>query len=163
VAAGTLGLALALAGRAADAAATAERAVSYDSSQVITRIMLGGVRLYARRPADAVSPLETAVQMDPSSPTALGLLGYAYAVLGDADAAHRMSVRVEALPPGPGKDVAIARIALALGDTAEAVSRLERAARVKDPFFATESARSPIFAPLSANPRYQALLSSIGL
>ena len=163
VAAGTLALALALAGRTADAVATAERAVSYDSSQVITRIMLGGVRLYARRPADAVAPLQAAVQMDPSSPTALGLLGYSYAVLGDAGAAHRMSVRVEALPAGPGKDVALARIALALGDTAEAVSRLESAARAKDPFFATESARSPIFAPLLANARYQALLRSIGL
>jgi eukaryotic-like serine/threonine-protein kinase len=163
VAAGTLGLALALAGRTPEAVATAERAVSYDSAQVITRIMLGGVQLYARRPAEALSPLQSAVQMDPSSATALGLLGYTHAVLGDADAAHRMTVRVEALPPGPGKDVAVGRIALGLGDTTEALSRLERAARAKDPFFSTESARSPIFAPLLANARYQALLRSIGI
>ena len=161
--AGTLGLALALAGRTAEAIATAERAVSYDSAQVIARIMLGGVRLYARSPVEALAPLRTAVQMDPSSATALGLLGYSHAVLGDADAAHRISVRVEALPPGPGKDVALGRIALGLGDTTEAVSRLERAAGAKDPFFATEPARSPIFAPLLANARYQALLRSIGL
>ena len=160
---GTLGMALALGGRTAEALATAERAVSYDSTQLVTRLMLGGVRLYARRPADAVAPLETATHMDPSSPTALGLLGYTYAVMGDADAAHRMSVRLEALPAGPGKDVAIGRIALALGDTAEAVTRLERAARAKDPFFATESARSPIFAPLLTSARYQTLLRSLGL
>jgi tetratricopeptide (TPR) repeat protein len=163
VLAGTLGLALALAGRPAEAIAAAERAVSYDSTQMITRIMLGGVRLYARRPAEAVAPLETAVQMDPSSTTALGLLGYAYALLGETDAAHRMSVRVEALPAGPGKEVALGRIELGLGDTTEAVSHLERAARAKDPFFSTESARSPIFAPLLSNTRYQALLRSIGL
>ncbi|HEU4722149.1 MAG TPA: protein kinase [Gemmatimonadaceae bacterium] len=160
---GTLGVALALAGRTEEALATAERAVSYDSTQLITRIMLGGVRLYARRPAEAVAPLETATHMDPSSTTALGLLGYTFAVMGDADAAHRMSVRLEALPAGPGRDVATGRIALGLGDTAEAVARLERAARTKDPFFATESARSPIFAPLLQNARYQALLRSIGL
>jgi tetratricopeptide (TPR) repeat protein len=163
VTAGTLGMALALAGRTDEALTTAERAVSYDSTQLITRIMLGGARLYARRTAQAIAPLETAVQIDPASPTALGLLGYAYAVLGDADAAHRTTVRLEALPAGPGKDVAIGRVALGLGDTAEAVTRLERAARAKDPFFATESARSPIFAPLLANARYQTLLRSLGL
>ena len=159
----SLGIALALAGRQGEALATAERAVSYDSTQLVTRIMLGGTRLYARRPADAVAPLEAAVQMDPSSATALGLLGYTYAVLGDGDAAHRTSARVEALPAGPGKEVAAGRIALGLGDTAQAVTRFERAAKAKDPFFSSESARSPIFAPLRANARYEALLRSIGL
>jgi Flp pilus assembly protein TadD len=160
---GSLAVAQALAGRATDALVTAERAVSYDSSQIVTRIMLGGVRLYAHRPAQAIAPLEAALQIDPSSTTALGLLGYAYGVLGDADAAHRMNARIDALPAGPGKDVAIGRIALGLGDTAQAVTRLERAAKAKDPFFSTESARSPIFAPLQDNARFRALLRSIGL
>ena len=159
----SLGVALALAGRSAEALNTADRAVSYDSTQLVTRIMLGGTRLYARRPAEALAPLEAAVQIDPSSAVALGLLGYTYAVLGDADAAHRISARLDALPAGPGKEVAAARVALGLGDTAQAVTRLERAARAKDPFFSVESARSPIFAPLLANARYQALLRSIGL
>ncbi len=163
VVAGSLAEALALAGRTADALATAERAVSYDSSQVITRVMLGATRLYARRPAEAVAPLEQAVQMDPTSPRSLGLLGYAYAAAGDIVGAHRSVARIEALPAGPGTEVAIGRIALALGDTAEAISRLERAAKAKDPFFATEFARSPIFAPLLPNARYQTLLRSIGL
>ena len=43
------------------------------------------------------------------------------------------------------------------------LARLERAARAKDPFFSTESARSPVFAPLAGNARYQTLLRSIGL
>jgi tetratricopeptide (TPR) repeat protein len=160
---GSLAIAQALAGRTPDALVTAERAVSYDSSQIVTRIMLGGVRLYAHRPAQAIAPLEAALQMDPSSTTTLGLLGYAYAVLGDADAAHRTSARVDGLPSGPGKEIALGRIALGLGDTAQAVTRLERAAKAKDPFFSTESARSPIFAPLQANARYQALLRSVRL
>jgi serine/threonine-protein kinase len=160
---GSLAIAEALAGHTADALVTAERAVSYDSSQIVTRIMLGGVRLYARRPAQAIAPLEAALQLDPSSTTALGLLGYAHAVLGDADAAHRTSARIDALPAGPGKEIAIGRIALGLGDTAQAVTRFERAAKAMDPFFSIESPRSPIFAPLQANARYQALLRSVGL
>jgi eukaryotic-like serine/threonine-protein kinase len=160
---GSLAVALALAGRSTEALAAAERAVSYDSTQLGTRITLGQVRLYARRPSDAIAPLEAAAQIDPSSTTALGFLGYAFGLAGDADAAHRTSARIEALPAGPGRELAIGRIALALGDTAQAVTRIERAAKAKDPFFSTESARSPIFAPLQANVRYQALLRSAGL
>jgi eukaryotic-like serine/threonine-protein kinase len=160
---GSLAVALALAGRSTEALAAAERAVSYDSTQLGTRITLGQVRLYARRPSDAIAPLEAAAQIDPSSTTALGFLGYAFGLAGDADAAHRTSARIEALPAGPGRELAIGRIALGLGDTAQAVTRIERAAKAKDPFFSTESARSPIFAPLQANVRYQALLRSAGL
>jgi hypothetical protein len=43
------------------------------------------------------------------------------------------------------------------------VTHFERAAKSRDPFFSTESARSPVFASLLANRRYQALLRSIGL
>jgi hypothetical protein len=79
------------------------------------------------------------------------------------DAAHRMSARIASLPAVPGKDVALGRIAMGLGDSAQAVTLFERAARAKDPFFSTEPARSPVFAPLAANARYQTLLHSIGL
>jgi serine/threonine-protein kinase len=163
VAVGSLGLALTLANRAAEGITTAERAVSFDSAQMVTRLMLGGARLYARRPREALAALEPAVQMDPSSPIALGLLGYAYAAAGDPGSAQRTLARIEAMPATPGREVAIARIALGLGDTAEAVNHLERAAKAKDPFFSTEFARSPIFAPLLTNARYQALLRSLGL
>jgi Flp pilus assembly protein TadD len=160
---GSLALALGLAGRTTDAVAAAERAVSYDSTLLVTRFMLGTTRLYLRQPAAAVAPLEAAARIDPSSATVLGMLGYAYAAIGDSDRATRMRARVEALGTGPGTEVAIGRIAMGLGDTAQAVTHFERAAKAKDPFFSTESARSPIFTPLLANARYQALLRSIGL
>ena len=67
------------------------------------------------------------------------------------------------MPAVPGTDVALARIALSLGDTNEALQRLERAARARDPFFATESATSPVFDALRTSPRYAALLRSVGL
>ena len=160
---GSLGLALGLAGRTNEALATAERAVSYDSALLVTQFMLGATQLYAKRPAAAIAPLEAAVRIEPSSPIAMGMLGYAYAVTGDADAARRTSARIESLPAGPGKEIALGRIAMGLRDTAQALSRFERAAKAKDPFFSTESARSPIFASLLPNARYQALLRSVGL
>jgi len=156
-------MALGLAGRNAEALANAERAVSYDPSLLVTQFMLGTTRLYARQPRAAIEPLERAVGIDPSSAMALGTLGYAYAVVGDTGEAMRMRRRVDALPAGAGTDIAVAKIAIGMGDSALALTRLERAARARDPFFSTESARSPVFAPLLSNARYQALLRSIGL
>ncbi|MEO7458243.1 MAG: protein kinase [Gemmatimonadaceae bacterium] len=160
---GSLALALSLSGRQAEALTVSERAVSYDSTLVVTRFMLGATHLYGRQFAAAIPPLEAAVRLDPSSRTSLGLLGYAYGASGDVNAARRTRARVEAMPAGPGSDVALARIAIALGDTTEALARLESAARARDPFFATEFASSPIFEPIRTSARYLALLRSAGL
>ncbi|MEO8336005.1 MAG: protein kinase [bacterium] len=163
VIAGALGLSLGLAGRSEDAVSTAERAVSYDSTLAVTRVLLGMSHLYLRHPALAIAPLEAAIRIDPTSRMALGLLGYAYAASGDTTAARRMRARVESMPAGPGGDVAIARIAIGLRDTNEALNRLEKAAKARDPFFATESASSPIFESIRGNARYSALLRSVGV
>jgi TolB-like protein/tetratricopeptide (TPR) repeat protein len=162
VIAGALGLSLGMAGRS-EGVSTAERAVSYDSTLVVTRVMLGMTQMYLHRPAAAIAPLEAAIRIDPTSRMALGLLGYAYGVSGDTTAARRMRARVESMPAGPGSDVAIARIAIGLRDTTEALNRLEKAARARDPFFATESATSPIFDSLRSSARYSALLRSVGV
>ncbi len=163
VIAGSLALALVTAGRGPEAVATAERAVSYDSTMLFPRLALGATRLRVGPPADAIPPLETAAQIDPSSPVALGMLGYAYAATGDVDAAHRMSARIQALPAVPGKDIALGRVALGLGDTAQALALLERAVKERDPFFSTEATRASVFSSLAGNARYQTLLRSIGL
>jgi tetratricopeptide (TPR) repeat protein len=142
---------------------SAERAVSYDSTLVVTRVMLGMARLYARQPAAAVAPLEAGAQLDPTSRMVLGLLGFAYGASGDTAAALRMRARIGAMPHAAGAEVALARISLALGDTNDALDRLERAARARDPFFSSESATSPVFDALRTSPRYAALLRSVGL
>jgi serine/threonine-protein kinase len=160
---GSLAMALALSGRTAEAVAAAERAVSYDSTLLVTQFMLGATRIYARQPAAAIAPLEAAARIDPTSFSALGMLGYAYGVTGNVDAARRTKARVEEMRTGPGADVALARIALGLGDTAEALTRLERAAKNRDPFFSTESAGSSVFAGIAKSQRYAALMKSVGL
>jgi serine/threonine-protein kinase len=160
---GSLAMALALSGRTAEAVSTAERAVSYDSTLLVTQFMLGATRIYARQQSAAIAPLEAAARIDPSSFTALGMLGYAYGVTGNVDAARRTKARVEEMKPGPGTDVALARIALGLGDTAEALTRLERAAKNRDPFFSTESSGSSVFAGIARSERYAALMKAVGL
>lgn len=160
---GSLAMSLALSGRTAEAVSAAERAVSYDSTLLVTQFMLGATRLYARQPAAAIAPLEAAARIDPTSFSALGMLGYAYGVAGNLDAARRTKARVEAMRAGPGADVALARIALGLGDTAEALTRLERAARSRDPFFSTESSGSVVFSGIARSQRYVALMKSVGL
>jgi hypothetical protein len=125
--------------------------------------MLGATHLYARQPAAAVAPLEAAVRIDPESFTALGLLGYAYGASRDTAAARPTRARIEALPSGTGTQVALARVALGLGDTAEALTRLERAEKARDPFFATESATSPVFDRVKNSQRYRAILAAVGL
>jgi len=163
VVASALAQALALAGRGPEAVATAERAVSYDSTLLLPRLVLGATRLYVGPRANAIAPLEAALQIDPSSLRAMGMLGYAYAATGDVDGAHRMTARIESMPAAPGRDVALGRIALGLGDTAQALALLERASKARDPFFSIEPVRSPVFAALAGNARYQTLLRSIGL
>jgi Tfp pilus assembly protein PilF len=125
--------------------------------------MQGATLLYARQPKAAIAPLEEAVRIDPTSRTALGLLGHAFAASGDMPAARRIQARLESMPRGPGSDVAMARIAMAMGDTATALTRMERAVRMRDPFFATEAATSPIFDAVRGSARYTALLRSVGL
>jgi tetratricopeptide (TPR) repeat protein len=156
-------MALGLAGRGAEATATAERAVSFDSTSMVTRFMYGATQIYARQPARAVSSLEEAVSIDPESRTSLGLLGYAYAATGDTAAARRIRARVEAMPAAPGTDIAVARIALGLGDTALALTRLERAVKARDPFFSTEATASPLFDAVRHSRRFTALMQSVGL
>ncbi len=163
VIAGSLGVSLALQGRSAEALTTSERAVSYDSTLMISRFMLGATRLYLHQTTKAIEPLEAAVKIDPTSRLALGVLGFAYGTSGDSAAARRVRARIEAMPDAPGTDVALARIALALGDQGEAMTRLEKAAKAQDPFFATEPALTPIFDLLRRNPRFIALLRAVGL
>ena len=88
----------------------------------------------------AIAPLEAAIRIDPTSRTALGLenIGYAYAMSGDSTGARRMRARVESMPDAPGSDVAIARIAIGLRDTNEALEPPGAGGSLlADPFFAT--------------------------
>ena len=160
---GSYAMALALAGRGNEATVAANRAISFDSASIAPRFMAGATQIYLRQPARALAALEDATQIDPESRIALGLLGYTYAVTGDTAGARRLRGRIEAMSPAPGTDVAVARIAIGLRDTATALSHLERAASSHDPFFSSEPTASPVFDAVRGSARFAAMMRRVGL
>jgi serine/threonine-protein kinase len=161
--AGSLALALVHAGRARDAVTQAQNAVAMDPSFATTHFMYGAVLLYAGSPREALIPLGEALELAPDSRTVLGLLGYAQAASGDVPLAQRTLARIEQAPAALGKEPAIARIKLAIGDVAGGIDALNRAAQQHDPFFVSEPLSSPPFGKMKTDPRFAALSRSIGL
>jgi serine/threonine-protein kinase len=162
---GSYSLAL-LAAHASDAAiAAARRAVELDSTLVVTRFMLGAVYLQAGRGPDAVRELETAARLDTSSVQTLGLLGYAYAKSGNKPRAVELAKGLEADAGRrvSGSAAAAARVYVALGDNAHALSLLERAVSEHDSFFSSESLAEEFFDPLRGDPRFVAIARNAGL
>ena len=162
---GSYSLAL-LAAHSSDAAiAAARRAVELDSTLVVTRFMLGAVYLQAGRGPDAVRELETAAHLDTSSVQTLGLLGYAYAKSGNKTRALELAKGLEADAGRrvSGSAAAAARVYVALGDNAQALSLLERAVSEHDSFFSSESLAEGFFDPLKGDPRFGTIVRNVGL
>jgi Flp pilus assembly protein TadD len=161
--AGSLAIALMHAGRRNDAVKQAQNAVAMDPSFATTHFMYGAVLLYAGMARDAVIPLGEALQLAPDSRTVLGLLGYAQAASGDTQLAKRTLLRIEQSPPALGKEPAIARVKLALGDVDGGLSALAKAAEQHDPFFVSEPLNSPPFGALRGDSRFAAISRAVGL
>jgi TolB-like protein/Tfp pilus assembly protein PilF len=160
--AGSLGVALVHAGRTADALRQAQVAAAMDPSFATTHFMYGAVLLYSGKPNEALVLLGQALSLAPDSRIVWGLVGYANAAAGNAQQARNMLRRLEQSPPAPGTFPAIARIKTALGDLDGGLEALEKAAAVRDPFFATEPLTSPPFRSLAANSRFNALKRKVG-
>ena len=94
VAFGSYGLALGIAKRDAQAQAAARHALDLDSTLLVTRMMSGGVQLYANHVPEAVHQLEAARQLDSGKALVLGVLGYAYARAGRTAEARAIARRV---------------------------------------------------------------------
>jgi TolB-like protein/Flp pilus assembly protein TadD len=161
--AGSLAIALMHAGRRNDAVKQGQVAVAMDPSFATTHFMYGAVLLYGGLARDAVIPLGEALQLAPDSRTVLGLLGYAQAVSGDAGLARRTLERLERSAPALGREPAIARVKIALGDVDGGLSALAKAAEQHDPFFASEPLSSPPFGTLRGDARFAAIARTIGL
>jgi len=158
-----LAVALAHAGKGAEAVKQAQSAVAMDPSFATTHFMYGAVLIYSGNPKGALVPLGEALELAPDSRIALGLLGFAYAASGDNQSAARTLKRVEQAPAAIGTDPAVARIRTAMGDSGGGLAALERAASAHDPFFVSEPLTSPPFDRLRSEPRFIALAHRVGI
>jgi Tfp pilus assembly protein PilF len=161
---GSYGLALAAIRQTDAAIAAARRAVELDSTLLVSRFMLGTVYLQAHRLAEATRELENAASLDPTSVPTMGLLGYAYAKSGKTSQATDLARTLESsIGKKAGAAAAAARVYLGLGDKSRALTLLERAASIHDPFFSSESLLESFFDPIRGDPRFEALVSRVGL
>jgi tetratricopeptide (TPR) repeat protein len=164
VAFGSYGLALGIAKQDVQAQAAIRHSLDLDSTLLVTRMMAGTVDLYANRVDKAIRQLEPARQLDRSNPFTLGVLGYAYARAGRADQARAIAQQLES-PTGKQNSAAgaAARVYLGLGDTARALTMLERGAAQHDISFSTEVLAEPFFDPIRHSPRFAAVVARVGL
>jgi TolB-like protein/tetratricopeptide (TPR) repeat protein len=164
VAFGSYGLALGIAKRDVQAQAAVRHALDLDSTLLVTRMMSGTVQLYANRVPDAIRQLELARQLDTANAFTLGVLGYAYGKAGRAAQARSIARQLEAAVSKQNSAAgAAARVYLGLGDTARALTMLERAAAQHDVSFSTEVLAEPFFDPIRHSPRFAAVVSRVGL
>jgi len=99
----------------------------------------------------------------PSNP--MSTAPYGYAMLGDTAAAMSFVREVESVTPRPWfADVQRASVSLAIGDTAAALSALERSADTTGPLWIwVISPRDPAYDPVRRSRRFAALVNKAGL
>jgi serine/threonine-protein kinase len=163
IAYGSYGLALGIAKRDVQAQAAVRHALDLDSTLLVTRMMAGTVQLYGNRVPDAIRQLEPALQLDTTNTFTLGVLGYAYGKAGRAAQARDIVRRLAKVPNQNSAAGATARVYLGVGDTAQALTMLERAAAQHDMSFSTEVLAEPFFDPIRHSARFAAVVARVGL
>jgi serine/threonine-protein kinase len=155
---------LALARRDAEAVAQGKRAVELDSALFVSRLILGVAHMIGGRHTDAIRELEPALALSGNSALVQGMLGYAYAGAGLRQNAEAMAQQLAAASrSNPDARGSLAVVQIALGDTAGALTLLENAARARSPVFTVQPLAFPMFDPVRASPRFQAILRTVGV
>jgi TolB-like protein/Tfp pilus assembly protein PilF len=124
---------------------------------------LGRAYLQKRMYAAAIAKAETGRSLAGTVPSILGLLGEAHARSGNHAEARRLLAELrEMIPSQPVHSSSFAIIHLGLGEKDEALTWLERAVDNHEPQ-ACSFKMHPVYDEVRGEPRFQALLSRIGL
>ena len=143
-----------------EAVAEAGRALQYDSASVVIRLNLARAYLAAGQPATARRMADGM----PTQPPWNGMRGYMYGVTGSRDTAIAVLRRLEATPPTLWfRNTGIAAVHFALGDTAAALTALERATNAGEIWPNYSAVLDPLYDPVRKSKRWAALIKRIGL
>ena len=148
-------------GRAREALAEAERALSHDSNQWVAYHLRAWSYKALGQPDRTLQDLERALQIVRDTvPFLLGPIGEQLALQGHRERAQKVLTRLERFDPA--EDVWNSRVRLALGDRAGALDALERSARNREASLG-EMLSSGNFEALRGEPRYEAVLRRVGI
>ena len=162
--AGYLGYAEALAGHLDAAVAESRRAVELDSTNLATRTLLAYVYGAAGRSADRLA-IARRVIAETDDPRRLGTAAFSLGQLGDPSGSRAIGAKLEAMPAdAPGRNSGLAYVYLGLGDTARALTAMERAGAAAggDLLFAIVPS-DPTFDAVRGSPRFAAVLRRFNL
>ena len=154
-----LGYALALSGRFDAAVAESRRAVELDSSNLAAHSQLAFTYRAAGRATELLDLARRILTMT-NDPRRHGIAAYSLGYLGRTAEARAVVEKLEALPVDtPGRNAGLGYAYLGLGDTARALSSMERAAAMPggDLLFAIVPS-DPTLNPIRASPRFAAIL-----
>jgi TolB-like protein/Tfp pilus assembly protein PilF len=153
--------ALSIEGRGNEALAEAARALQYDSLTPVVRLNV--LRVYLAAPEKRKDARAAADRLPDLAPWN-GIRAQAYAQLGIADTTRAFIRRMEAQPPTLWmRNTGLAYGYLGLGDTARALSALERSADAGEIWPTFSPAQDPIFDSLRGSTRWTAILKRVGL
>jgi len=157
----TLGWALYLQRRPAEAEKWLQAALVLNSEQLQTRYLLAHVYLSQCRFAAAMEQARQC-QAEPADPLCLSVLGACLARLNHRDEALAIVAKLSRLAEANYIDPhALAQVQIALGDTGSAIESVGRILEERAPF-AVFLKLDPLFDPLRSDPRFGELASRLG-
>jgi eukaryotic-like serine/threonine-protein kinase len=160
------GYSLVAAGRYDEALVELRRGLEIAPNLGVLHAMTALASLFAGDSAGARNEMEIAVRDDPELVLRKGQLAYVYAMTGDRTGAMKVveQMKREALSESSSQ-VAFAIAFIALGDTDQALTLLEKAARRHDIGLLTAASPldDPTYAPVRNNPRFVAILKQMDL
>src|SRR5687767_4135052 len=158
-----LGNSLVVTGQIDAGIAESRRAAELDSTVVTGLSLLTSSYYTAGRTAEALATAERLLRTAPS-PVLLASAAFALARSGDPAVTRAQVVKLEAMPAdAPRRNATLAYLYLGLGDTAKALSAMERAAAGDGDLLLTVAPFSEAYDGVRSSPRFAAVLRRYNL